>query len=86
MIKLFICFQYGTIFNYVSELFPTHIRGMALGISVLIGRVITSLSSYMIFVTDRLHLHPLATAMLTSLLALPFSYLLRETKDQKMSN
>jgi hypothetical protein len=86
VIKLIICFQYGTIFSYVAELFPTHIRGFALGTSVLVGRIMSSLSSYMIFFTDSYNLHPLATTLITSTIALPLSMYLRETKDQSISN
>lgn len=53
---------------------------------MLVGRVMSSLGSYLIFFTDRIHLHPLATALLTSGLALPFSIFLRETRGQAISN
>ena len=86
LIKLAICFQYGTIFSYVSELFPTHLRGFALGFTVAIGRFMSSLSSYMIFITDSLGMHPFATALLAGVVSLPFSIILEETAHKKLSN
>ena len=86
IIKLAICFQYGTIFNYVAELFPTHLRGLALGCSVAFGRTMSSLAAFMIYFTDLWEIHPLSTALITSMIAIPFSIILEETSHKQISN
>lgn len=81
-----ICFQYGIIFTYIAELFSTHLRGMSLGLSLLFSRSLTALSSYLIYFTDNINMHPLSTCIMTGSIGLSVSYFMRETSGNKLKN
>ena len=86
ILKLFISMNYSLVFTYGSELFPTKLRGLALGISVFIGRFLISLCSYLELFADYEDIHPMVTSAFGAVIALPFILILPETLNKKMSN
>lgn len=86
MIKMVFCVNYGLIFNYVSELFPTKIRGMTLGICVFFGRFMVVFALISQNLTDYFEINPMIGTIFGSLLVLPITLCLPETLNQGISN
>ena len=86
LLKLFVAMNYSLVFTYGSELFPTKLRGLALGISVFVGRILISFCSYLESFADYEHIHPMVTSAFGAILALPCILILPETLNKKMSN
>lgn len=86
LIKLIYCMNFALIFSYASELFPTKIRGLTLGIIVLFGRISSLFSLNLVFFTDSLGLHPMVGVIISSIIAIPTSLLMPETIGKGVSN
>lgn len=86
LIKLMFCINYALIFNYCSELFPTKIRGMALGVCVFFGRVMIIFAFFLQNLTDYFEINPMIGTIFGSLLVLPVTLCLPETLNQGISN
>lgn len=86
LIKLVLCINYALIFNYCSELFPTKIRGMALGVCVFFGRFMIIFSFLLQNLTDYFEINPMIGTVFGSLLVLPITLCLPETLNQAISN
>ena len=86
LIKLVLCINYSLIFNYCSELFPTKMRGFALGICVFIGRVMVIFSFFIQRITDSLQINPMIGTIIGALIALPITLCLPETISSGISN
>ena len=86
ILKLFISMNYSLVFTYGSELFPTKLRGLALGISVFVGRFLISFCSYLELFAEYENIHPMVTSGFGAILALPCILILPETLNKKMSN
>lgn len=78
--------NFAIVFTYAAELFPTELRGLALGCCLLFGRAATVFSILFVSIADSLDIHPMVTLVLGSSIALPIAYLLPETKDKEISN
>ena len=83
MIKLLTSIGYGYLYTYNSELFPTEIRGFTISISLCLGRILTATSPFLIDLADDWEMHPMVWCGLTSLLLIPFLFVMPETKDVK---
>lgn len=86
LIKLVFCINYALIFNYCSELFPTKIRGLTLGICVFFGRVMIIFAFYLQILTDYFQIHPMIGTIFGSLLIMPISLFMPETVGAGISN
>ena len=84
--KLAVCYQFGTIFVYYSELFTTRVRGVVLVTMVVMSRFYRSICSYIILLANDLHIHPCVFGLIGVLIALPSSVSLPETKHIGMLN
>ncbi len=80
-LELFICFLmkitigagFGLFYTYLSELFPTKIRGTSLGILTLLGRIIASFTVYAAKWENKIKLNPCFLIVVIDLLAIyPF--------------
>ena len=86
LIKLFLTFQYGTIYTYIAEQFPTHLRGITLGVSVAFGRAIVSFVGYLLLFADKNNIHPFSLILISGLIAFPISFLMSETQGKALKN
>jgi MFS family permease len=86
LIKLMFCINYSLIFNYCSELFPTRIRGMALGVCVFFGRFMIVMAFFLQNMTEYFDIHPMIGTIFGCLLILPITLCLPETVNQGISN
>lgn len=72
------------IFNtYIIQTYPVEYRGLAFGIIVLGGKILCTWTKYMIDVSLDLGLSPLVIPCLPSLVAIPFTFLLKEVRPGK---
>jgi ABC-type phosphate transport system permease subunit len=79
-------FHYGTIYTYIAEQFPSHLRGITLGISVAVGRVVASTAGYIMLLGERNQIHPYSFMLISGLISFPISYLMSETKGLTLKN
>ena len=86
LIKLVFCINYAMIFNYCSELFPTKIRGLTLGLCVFFGRAMIVLAFYLQIMTDYFQIHPMIGTIFGSLIVIPISLFMPETVGTGISN
>ena len=86
LIKLVFCINYALIFNYCSELFPTKIRGLTLGICVFFGRMMIICAFYLQTLTDYFQIHPMVGTIFGSIIVLPISLIMPETVGTGISN
>ena len=86
LIKMFVAMNFVLVFLYGSELFPTKLRGLAMGIALLCGRLIMSVVSQLDAMSESLGIHPNTTIVFSAMIALPFAYILPETLNKKMLN
>ena len=78
-------FELVVLFVYITELFPTSIRGTANSIIVLTGKLIALSSVYLInFSVYNLDTNPMVACGVMCLFVLPFMYFLPETKGRKI--
>lgn len=78
--------SFALIFTYVQELVPTKIRGSAVGISILVGRIGSSLISFVLTYEKQVQVHPLSYLFLPSLLSQILLIFLPETLHQNIKN
>ena len=76
----------GIIFTYISEFFPTKIRGFAFGVSFLMGRMAISLFSFFLLFANRNDIHPLVFIIFFVLLAQISLFYLPETRKSDIHN
>ena len=86
LIKLVLCMNFAIVFTYAAELFPTELRGLALGCCLLFGRAASVFSIVFTSIASSLEIHPMVMMVFGSALSLPIAYLLPETKDKELSN
>ena len=79
-------FGFSLAFNYIGELFPTKIRGLAMGLIITLGRCSESFGGYFYQLSVFYDIHPLILTGLPAFLALPASYYLPETVDKNLIN
>lgn len=85
-VKVFVCINFVLIYNYCSELFPTKVRGFALGVCIIVGRSTGLISLLLVDFTDSLGIHPMIGMVFSSVIAMLFSLLLPETVNKDISN
>ena len=73
-------------FNYISELFPTKIRGLTTGLIVCAGRLSNSFASTIDHFSTIYDIHPLILTALPTLFSIPASYFLPETAEKNLIN
>jgi MFS family permease len=86
LIKLVFCINYALIFNYCSELFPTKIRGLTLGICVFFGRFMVVFTFYLQMLTDHFQIHPMIGTIFGCIVVMPISLIMPETVSSGISN
>ena len=86
LVRFALIFQYGILCTYTIEIFETHIRGLALGILIALGRILIAFSSFMMYFCDSYNLHPLSFCFVFALIAIPPGMLLPETKGKRLQN
>lgn len=74
------------IYVYISELFPSNIRGFTIGISILFGRISISLCSLLSFWGNRYDLHPLFFCVIFAIVAQIPVFFLPETFYGEIKN
>ena len=78
------CFSLA--FNYISELFPSKIRGLATGLIVCFGRLSNSFATTIDHLSTIYDIHPLILTAIPSIFALPACYFLPETLNKNLIN
>ena len=86
LVKLAFCINYAMIFNYCSELFPTKIRGLTLGICIFFGRLMIVFAFYVQRLTDHFQIHPMIGTIFGSIVVMPISLFMPETLNTGISN
>lgn len=69
--------------TYVSELFPTDVRGLALGADVFVSRLSYIASSYLALLSENFNLNPMSFCFIPAILSLVAVYGLKETLNNK---
>lgn len=69
--------------TYISELFPTDVRGLALGADVFISRLSYIASSYLALLSQDMDLNPMSLCFIPATLSLIAVYGLEETLNRK---
>ena len=77
---------YGYLFIYNSEIYPTKIRGLTMGLSLFIGRIFGAFTTYVMDIEESLHIHPLVFASLLCIIIIPFLPFMPETKNRGLKN
>lgn len=77
--KLLMCMSFVYVFSYGTEIFDIRFRGIALGLSIFIGRIAMSSGAILIDVTQRFNIHPIVGTLSTSIFAFLSSFYLPET-------
>ena len=72
--------------NYIAELFPSQVRGLASGLIVCIARMSNCLAPVIENVSDAVNVHPLAISAIPALFGLVGVYALPETLNQNLKN
>lgn len=86
VIKLALCANFALIFTYCSELFPTKMRGLCLGLCVLVGRTSSIFALGLEGITDRIGIHPMIGVIFGTAITLPISLVMPETFGKGVSN
>ena len=86
LIVLQSCIQCCVVYVYCVELFRTRVRSTAMSMSITLSRTISGFSTYLIYLMDSLHLHPMSCLWLVGLTALLSAYFLPETKHKGLLN
>jgi hypothetical protein len=74
---------FSVFFIYAAELFPTKVRGVGIGFSVLIGKVVGAFATYVTDWGKELKLNVMVLCCAPAALALPFVLCLTETNAKK---
>lgn len=83
---MILCFQFGIIYLYSVELFPTQLRGLAMGIASSVGRTSMALISILLLAAQIFDVHPLSFCFVFALASLPSIFFLPETKGKRLKN
>lgn len=86
VIKLTICFQFGSVYNYIVELVPSELRGFSIGFALSIGKIMQGLGTYLILFGNLIHVNPMSMGLFYVLFSFPNSLTLPETKEKKLEN
>jgi MFS family permease len=85
LIKGGLSVEYVVIFTWGSELFPSNVRGTAMGLALTGAKFMALLSTNLItFSKDVLHTNPMVGCAMTVVVSLPFLMCLPETRLLKM--
>jgi len=86
VIKLVLCANFALIFTYCSELFPTKIRGLCLGLCVLVGRASSIFALSLERITESIGVHPMIGVIFGSAITMPIALLMPETFGKGVQN
>jgi hypothetical protein len=85
LVKGGVSVEYIVVYFYGAELFPSNIRGTAMGLGITISKFVGLLRSNLIdFSKDTLHTNPMVGCAATVLIGLPFLMCLPETLGKKV--
>ena len=82
--KIFLCLFYGVMYVYMVEIFPTVLRGFAMGVIIFIGRLANCAAAYYSTLSNGMGIHPLSNVGLLALALLPFLLFLPETYNSQL--
>lgn len=86
LIKIVNAAQFSLMFNYVAEIFPSSIRGLASGLIVCISRMSNCLAPVIENISDKTGIHPLAISAIPAIWGLLATCILPETFAQNLKN
>ena len=81
--KCLMCVSFVFVFNYGTELFDIRYRGIAIGLSIFIGRLSMSSSAVLIDIAHRFNIHPITGILSMAFFAFISAYYLPETLEQE---
>lgn len=73
-------------FTYISELFPTKIRGLSSGLVICCARLCNCFAPLIENIADETQLHPLVISSIPAVLGLYASFMLPETAKKNLIN
>lgn len=77
--RMLMCMNFTFVFNFGAELFDIKYRGIVIGISLLVGRVLMGYSAFIVDLAHHLGVHPIAGMIGSSVIALIATIYLPET-------
>ena len=86
LMKFIQAIGYSVVINYIAELFPTKIRGLATGIIICISRMSHSLAPSIDHIAFRMDTHPLILTSIPALFAVPVALFMPETHNKDLIN
>ena len=86
MIKILICVNFTVFITYISELFPSKVRGFAYCAAIFSGKLTAPLFIMFRNITDRFGLHPFVGTGFICLITLPVTLLMPETVGKSVDN
>jgi len=85
--KFNVCFVWTVIYVYFSELFPTQIRSLALGMTSAGGTIGSSSAPYIVFLCNKiLKINPMIALGIIAVLGFFHVIKLKETKGKPIEN
>ena len=75
---------YAYLYNYNSEIYPTKFRALTIGTALLIARIFTAFTPFVIHFGDLIKIHPVCFSGVLAVVLIPFLRIMPETKDKKM--
>lgn len=75
--------QFPLIFLYISELFPTNVRGVANAIILFFGKLVGTLTPFLIDFCEKRKIHILVGCGILVFLSFPCTFLLDETLEEE---
>ncbi len=85
-LRFWICAGYSAVYVFINELFPSSIRGFALGLNIYLGRLSMSLAISIILLADSLNIHPLFFMGIQGVICYFCLQMLPETLNKKLKN
>ena len=78
--------QFGFIYTYGIELFPTNVRSFAISLATMISLTLSGVSTYIITFMKWINFNPMGSLLVIGILPFICSNMLPETKNKKMKN
>ncbi len=77
---------FGLIYTYLGELFPTRIRGLAIGVMILGGRIGASMTTFITDIENYHDIHPFCFTIFINIIAFICLFFLPETFGKVIRN
>jgi hypothetical protein len=78
--------MFGVLYTYITELFNTKCRAISLSVSMTLGKLLSGLCTYVIYLMNLMHLHAMSFIWVLGALSILALKGLPETKGHDIKN